>query len=84
MYMAFLLASERAFLHAVSEFAYCNPFLPEHNRLEREALGDDDAASIVELARQGGFGLAECRELMDRRRNLPEKRRALARLSGLF
>lgn len=50
----------------------------------REALGDDDAASIVELARQGGFGLAECRELMDRRRNLPEKRRALARLSGLL
>jgi transcriptional regulator with AAA-type ATPase domain len=39
--MVFLSASERAFLHAVSEFAYCNPFLPEHNRLEQEALGDD-------------------------------------------
>jgi len=50
----------------------------------RDDLSDDDAASIVELARQGGFGLAECRELMDRRRNLPEKRRALARLSDLL
>ena len=50
----------------------------------RDVLGDDDAASIVELARQGGFGLTECRELMDRRRNLPEKRRALSRLSGLL
>jgi len=50
----------------------------------REPFSDDDAASIVELARQGGFGLAECRELMDRRRNLPEKRRALARLGELL
>jgi len=50
----------------------------------RETLGDEDANSIVELARDGGFGLAECRELMDRRRNLPEKRRALARLSSLL
>ena len=50
----------------------------------RERLSDDDARSIVELAADGGFGLAECRELMDRRRNLPEKRRALARLSGLL
>jgi len=50
----------------------------------REPFSDDDAASIVELASQGGFGLAECRELMDRRRNLPEKRRALARLGELL
>jgi len=50
----------------------------------RDDLSDDDAASIVELARQGRFGLAECRELMDRRRNLPEKRRALVRLSDLL
>jgi len=50
----------------------------------RDELSNSDAASIVELARQGGFGLAECRELMDRRRNLPEKRRALARLSELL
>ena len=50
----------------------------------RDPLPAEDAASIVELARQGGFGLDECRELMDRRRNLPEKRRALARLSALL
>ena len=50
----------------------------------RERLSDDDARSIVALAAGGGFGLAECRELMDRRRNLPEKRRALARLSELL
>ena len=50
----------------------------------REDLSEGDAASIVELARQGGFGLIECRELMDRRRNLPEKRRALARLAELL
>ena len=39
--MAFLSAAERTFLQTVSEFAYCNPFLPEHNRLERVALGRD-------------------------------------------
>lgn len=50
----------------------------------RDELSTDDETSIFELARQGDFGLAECRELMDRRRNLPEKRRALARLSGLL
>jgi hypothetical protein len=50
----------------------------------REDFSDGDAASIVDLARQGGFGLVECRELMDRRRNLPEKRRALARLAELL
>lgn len=50
----------------------------------RDELTPTDGDSIVELARQGSFGLAECRELMDRRRNLPEKRRALARLSALL
>jgi hypothetical protein len=50
----------------------------------REHLDDVDVNSIVELAREGGFGLDECRELMDRRRNLPEKRRALTRLSKLL
>ena len=50
----------------------------------RDELSEGDAASIVELARQGDFGLTECRELMDRRRNLPEKRRALARLRELL
>ena len=41
MYMAFLAQGERRFLQTVSEFAYCNPFLPEHTRLERDALGPD-------------------------------------------
>ncbi len=41
MYMAFLSNAERAFLHTISEFAYCNPFLPDHTRLERDALGDE-------------------------------------------
>jgi len=50
----------------------------------RDELSDEDARSIAELARQGGFGLDDCRELMDRRRNLPEKRRALNRLSALL
>ena len=50
----------------------------------RDELSDEDAASIVELARQGGFGLDDCRELLDRRRNLPEKRRALVRLRELL
>jgi hypothetical protein len=50
----------------------------------RDVLGDTDAQSIIELARDGGFGLDECRELITRRRNLPEKRRALARLAELL
>jgi hypothetical protein len=50
----------------------------------RDPLSPDDAASMVELATQGGFGLAECRALLERRRNLPEKRRALDRLSELL
>lgn len=50
----------------------------------REHLDEVDATSLVQLARDGGFGLAECRELMDRRRNLPEKRRALIRLTELL
>lgn len=37
--MAILTPDERAFLEAVSELAYCNPFLPESTELEREALG---------------------------------------------
>jgi len=39
--MAFLNSSERAFLRAVSEFSYCNPFLPEHTEFERAALGSE-------------------------------------------
>jgi transcriptional regulator with AAA-type ATPase domain len=39
--MLFLNASERAFLKAVVQFAYCNPFLAEHTEFERAALGPD-------------------------------------------
>ena len=39
--MAILAPDEQAFLEAVSELAYCNPFLPETTALEREALGPD-------------------------------------------
>jgi transcriptional regulator with AAA-type ATPase domain len=41
MYMQFINASERAFLKAVVQFAYCNPFLPEHTEFERAVLGPD-------------------------------------------
>jgi hypothetical protein len=37
--MAFLSASERAFLQAASRLAFCNPFLPERMEHERAALG---------------------------------------------
>src|ERR1700689_3219841 len=39
LYMVFLNASERAFLKAVVQFAYCNPFLPEHTKFERAVRG---------------------------------------------
>jgi DNA-binding NtrC family response regulator len=39
--MALLSSPERAFLHAVADVAYCNPFLPEHVAYERAALGAD-------------------------------------------
>ncbi len=38
---SFLSDQERSFLEAVSELAFCNPFLPERTRHERAALGDD-------------------------------------------
>src|SRR5665213_17134 len=41
MYMTALSGNERRFLRILSEFAYCNPFLPEHHRLERELLGEE-------------------------------------------
>jgi DNA-binding NtrC family response regulator len=37
--MAFLSSRERSFLTAVSQLAYCNPFLPERAKFERVALG---------------------------------------------
>src|SRR5690349_13834746 len=39
--MRFASPSEYQFLSAVSQLAYCNHFLPERARLEREALGDE-------------------------------------------
>jgi hypothetical protein len=39
--MAFLSAAERGFLSAVSQLAYCNPFLQERPEFERAALGED-------------------------------------------
>ncbi|MCU1415852.1 MAG: hypothetical protein JWP32_26 [Schumannella sp.] len=48
----------------------------------REPFTDADVAQVQSLARLGGFGLAQCLALMDARRNLPDKRRAAARLSS--
>jgi len=39
--MSLLTANERSFLEAVSNLAFCNPFLPERTRYERVALGED-------------------------------------------
>jgi len=39
--MPFLSPSERAFLKAVSQLSYCNPFLPERVTFEKAALGDE-------------------------------------------
>jgi transcriptional regulator with AAA-type ATPase domain len=39
--MAFLSAAERGFLSAVSQLAYCNPFLQERPEFERAALGEN-------------------------------------------
>src|ERR1700735_951429 len=38
--MPFLTPQSRAFLQAVSQLAYANPFLPERVQFERAALGD--------------------------------------------
>ncbi len=37
--MPFVSSAERSFLSAVSQLAYCNPFLPERAECERRALG---------------------------------------------
>src|SRR5436309_14404962 len=39
--MALLAPRDRAFLTAVSQLGYCNPFLPERIEWERAALGSD-------------------------------------------
>src|SRR5262252_5346192 len=38
--MSLLLDNERSFLEAVSNLAFCNPFLPERTKYERLALGE--------------------------------------------
>ena len=50
----------------------------------RESLSEEESGAIVELARLGGFGVADCRDVLNRRRNLPEKRRAAERLAELL
>ena len=50
----------------------------------RERFGQDDAQTVRELGRIGGFGLEECLALMNARRNLPAKRRAAERLRTVF
>ena len=39
--MPFLSSNEKQFLAAVSQLAYCNPFLPERARFEKAALGHE-------------------------------------------
>jgi hypothetical protein len=43
-------------------------------------FGDRDLPILAELMRVGGFGVDECAVMLNRRRNLPDKRVALARL----
>src|SRR5690348_5793250 len=40
VHMTFLSPPQRAFLQAVSQLAYANPFLPERVAYERAALGE--------------------------------------------
>jgi hypothetical protein len=41
MSASFLSASDRGTLEALSRITYCNPFLPERQKLEQEILGRD-------------------------------------------
>jgi hypothetical protein len=50
----------------------------------RDTLAESERTAIMALAELGRFGLRECQELLDRRRNLPEKRRAKQRLAELL
>jgi hypothetical protein len=47
----------------------------------RAGFGEGEVALVRALASIGRFGLGECVTLMDRRRNLPAKRRAAERLT---
>jgi len=60
--MTFLSSSERGFLRAASNLAFCNPFLPERLRHERAALG----AECVEDEPVWSFSVDE-----------PDRRRAI-------
>jgi hypothetical protein len=44
-------------------------------------FGDDELTMVGALMRIGGFGLEECRAVLDRRRNLPHKNLALERIA---
>lgn len=46
------------------------------------SFGDSELAIASGLMRLGGFGVAECAAMLDRRRNLPGKRRALGRIAA--
>lgn len=46
----------------------------------RAGFGGDEAALVAALASIGSFGLDDCAAHMERRRNLPGKRRAIERL----
>ncbi|MFC5501700.1 hypothetical protein ACFPJ4_05515 [Lysinimonas soli] len=50
----------------------------------RDPLPEQEREAIRELALLGGVGLPDCYELINRRRNLPEKRRALRRLDEVL
>jgi hypothetical protein len=47
----------------------------------RDPFEVEDREAVLALASLGRFGLDDCRTFMDRGRNLPAKRRAIARLS---
>ncbi|MCU1440394.1 MAG: hypothetical protein JWP85_1391 [Rhodoglobus sp.] len=46
-----------------------------------DTFGSREVQIVRRLMRSGGFGVTECLESMDRRRNLPNKRQATRRLS---
>jgi transcriptional regulator with AAA-type ATPase domain len=51
--MALLQSTERAFLQAVADVAYCNPFVPDHIAYERQALGSDFVEAEAQWNMQG-------------------------------
>ena len=47
-----------------------------------EGFEDDERTIVAKLAQLGGFGLADCTDAIDGRRNLPRKHQAVERLSA--